>query len=63
MMPKSVKQFSGDIMLYLSVSEADSDFRSFDLKSSDSRRLSSCDATMIGDLTSSGICKVFDVRG
>ncbi|WP_181183373.1 hypothetical protein [Mesorhizobium sp. B3-1-8] len=28
MMPKSVKRFSGDIMLYLFDSEPDSDFRS-----------------------------------
>lgn len=33
MMPKSVRRFSGGIMLYLFDLEADSDFRFFDLKS------------------------------
>ncbi|MDX8530233.1 hypothetical protein RFM41_00600 [Mesorhizobium sp. VK25A] len=38
MMPKSVKPFSDGIMLYLFDLETDSDFRSFDLKSSGSKR-------------------------
>jgi hypothetical protein len=37
MMPKSVKRFSDDIMLYLFDLEADSDFSRTDLKSSGSR--------------------------